>query len=64
MGETMCKAWSDQYGIPTFVARIFHTYGPGLSKDDGRVFSDFIFNVIEYTESIFIKIIVFLKIII
>ena len=47
MGETMCKAWNDQYGIPTFVARIFHTYGPGLSKDDGRVFSDFIFNVID-----------------
>ena len=47
MGETMCQAWDEQYKIPIYLARIFHTYGPGLSRDDGRVFSDFIFNVVD-----------------
>ncbi len=47
MGETICKAWNDQYNIPTYIARIFHTYGPGLSREDGRVFSDFIFNILD-----------------
>ena len=44
-GETMCVAWHAQHGIPTFIARPFHTYGPGLTSDDGRVFADFAFNV-------------------
>lgn len=45
MGETMCVAWHHQYGIPAFIVRPFHTYGPGLLPEDGRVFSDFAFNV-------------------
>ena len=47
MGETMCLAWHRQYGIPTFIVRPFHTYGPGLQADDGRVFADFVFNVLR-----------------
>lgn len=47
MGETMCLAWHQQYGIPTFIVRPFHTYGPGLQANDGRVFSDFVFNVLR-----------------
>src|SRR3546814_1330299 len=47
MGETMCIAWHQQYGIPTFIARPFHTYGPGLVPSDGRVFSDFVFNIVR-----------------
>lgn len=47
MGETMCMAWHQQYGIPTFIVRPFHTYGPGLQANDGRVFADFVFNVLR-----------------
>lgn len=47
IGETMCVAWHHQYGIPIFIVRPFHTYGPGLMPDDGRVFADFAFNVVR-----------------
>lgn len=47
VGETLCVAWYHQYKLPTFIVRPFHTYGPGLKPNDGRVFSDFAFNVIR-----------------
>ena len=47
MGETMCLAWNKQYAIPTYIARPFHTYGPGLRPDDGRVVADFALNIIR-----------------
>jgi UDP-glucuronate decarboxylase len=46
LGETMCAAWSHQHGIHTSVVRPFHTYGPGISLVDGRVFSDFVADVV------------------
>ncbi|MCX7178180.1 MAG: NAD-dependent epimerase/dehydratase family protein [Proteobacteria bacterium] len=46
-GEAMCVAWNHQYGLPTFIVRPFHTYGPGLTPEDGRVFSDFAFDVVN-----------------
>ena len=42
LAETLCAAYARQYGVHTGIARISHTYGPGLSLDDGRVFTDFI----------------------
>ena len=47
MGENLCASWTHQYGLPTYVVRAFHTYGPGLTEDDGRVFADFAFNVVR-----------------
>jgi len=47
MGETMCVAWQQQHGIPAYIVRPFHTYGPGLTANDGRVFADFSFNVVR-----------------
>lgn len=47
LGETLCVAWSQQHQIPTYIVRPFHTYGPGLQADDGRVFADFAFNVLR-----------------
>ncbi len=47
MGETMCAAWLSQYQIPIKIIRPFHTYGPGISLDDGRVFADFCKNIIN-----------------
>jgi dTDP-glucose 4,6-dehydratase len=46
-GEAMCVAWHHQYQLPTFIVRPFHTYGPGLTPEDGRVFADFTFNVLR-----------------
>jgi nucleoside-diphosphate-sugar epimerase len=42
----MSIAWAKQYGLYTVVARPFHTYGPGLLLDDGRVFADFVADVV------------------
>ena len=47
LGEALCVAWTHQYKMPTFIVRPFHTYGPGLLADDGRVFADFAFNVLR-----------------
>ena len=46
MGETLCVCWHAQYGVPATVARPFHTYGPGMSLTDGRVFADFVADVV------------------
>lgn len=42
MGEALCLAWRRQHGVPAVIARLFHTYGPGMALDDGRVFADFV----------------------
>lgn len=42
MGEQLCAAWNLQYGIHARIVRPFHTYGPGMSLDDGRVFASFV----------------------
>jgi nucleoside-diphosphate-sugar epimerase len=47
MGETMCVAWHKQFGVPATMARIFHTYGPGMALDDGRVFADFVSDLVH-----------------
>lgn len=40
-GEALCVAWSAQKGVVTRIIRPMHTYGPGISLTDGRVFADF-----------------------
>ena len=48
MGETMCKAYKEQYGLPTKIARIWHTYAPTMDIDnDPRVFASFVKNIIH-----------------
>lgn len=47
VGETMCMAWTHQFGLHTNVVRPFHTYGPGMALDDGRVFADFVADVVQ-----------------
>lgn len=42
MGETLCVAYANQHGVPAVIVRPFHTYGPGMRLDDGRVFCDFV----------------------
>ena len=47
MGETMCVSWAHQHNVPTRIVRPFHTYGPGMRLDDGRVFADFVRDVLR-----------------
>lgn len=47
LGETMCACWAHQYGIPTRIVRPGHTYGPGMRLDDGRVFADFVRDIVN-----------------
>ena len=42
MAETLCMAYRHQYGLNSKVARIAHSYGPGMTIGDGRVMGDFI----------------------
>ena len=46
MGETMCISWFHQYGVPAKIVRPFHTFGPGMELDDGRVFADFVADIL------------------
>lgn len=46
IGETMCVSWHHEFGVPAKIARIFHTYGPGMALDDGRVFADFVADIV------------------
>ncbi len=46
LAETLCVAYRHQYGVPVKLVRPYHTYGPGLRLDDGRVFADFVADVI------------------
>lgn len=48
MGETICKSYFVQSGIPSFVVRIAHTYGPTMDiYNDQRVFAEFVKNIIN-----------------
>jgi nucleoside-diphosphate-sugar epimerase len=47
MGENMCVCWSYQYGFHVNMLRLSHIYGPGVELEDGRVFSDFVRNVLN-----------------
>ncbi len=47
MGENMCVSWHAQYQVPIKIVRPFHTYGPGMRLDDGRVYADFVRDIIE-----------------
>ncbi len=45
--ETMLASYEAQYQVPYMGIRLCHTFGPGISLEDGRAFSEFICNVIE-----------------
>jgi len=46
MGENLCISYGHKYNIPIKIVRPFHTYGPGMKLDDGRVFADFVRNIV------------------
>ena len=54
MGENMCVSYAHQYKMDIKIIRPFHTYGPKMNLDDGRVFADFVSDIIE-NKNIIIK---------
>ena len=52
--ETMCLSFKEEYGLNVKIARLAHTYGPGMSIYDGRVQADFLKNVF-HDEDIVLK---------
>ena len=40
--EALCVAYERVHGVDVRLPRIFNTYGPGMSPDDGRVVTNFI----------------------
>lgn len=53
-GENACVCYCYQYGVPAKMVRIFHTFGPKVNLNDGRVFSDFCKNILN-NENIILK---------
>lgn len=47
MAENMCYCFYKQFSTPTKIVRVGHTYGPGINLMDGRVFSDFVKNILN-----------------
>ena len=52
--ENMCISFKEEYDLNTKIVRLAHTYGPGMSVDDGRVQADFLKNIIN-NEDIILK---------
>jgi UDP-glucuronate decarboxylase len=42
--EEKCKFLNDKNGVNYKIARLFHTFGPGLRENDGRSFADFLWS--------------------
>lgn len=47
--ESMVMAHKREFGSDVAIVRIFNTYGPGMSPDDGRVVSNFIGQALKNT---------------
>jgi len=47
MGENICISYFHQFQVPTKIVRPFHTYGPKMKLDDGRVYADFVSNILN-----------------
>ncbi|MCL4360886.1 GDP-mannose 4,6-dehydratase [Candidatus Dependentiae bacterium] len=45
--ETLIKIYFENYNIDARIVRIFNTYGPGMSLNDGRVVTNFIKNILQ-----------------
>jgi len=45
--ETLCMAYGEEYDADVVIARLSHTYGPGFTESDNRVYAQFIRNVLQ-----------------
>ena len=47
IAETLFMDYHNQHNIETRIVRIFNTYGPNMNKDDGRVVTNFIDQILN-----------------
>ena len=47
IAETLCYSYFKQKKVPIKILRVFHTYGPMMNLNDGRVMMDFIKNAVN-----------------
>lgn len=45
--ETMAVSYYQQFQVPCTIVRPFHVYGPGMALNDGRVFADFVNDIVN-----------------
>lgn len=45
--ETLIASYVQQFQLPGVIVRPYHTYGPGMALDDGRVYADFIRDIVQ-----------------
>ncbi|MDD3108048.1 MAG: SDR family oxidoreductase [Alistipes sp.] len=45
--ETLCMDYHREYGVTVKLVRIFNTYGPNMSQNDGRVISNFVVQALK-----------------
>jgi nucleoside-diphosphate-sugar epimerase len=45
--ETLAISFAAQFQVPAVIVRPYHSYGPGMSLDDGRIFADLVRDAIE-----------------
>ena len=50
LAETLCLSYCSEYGVPVKIVRPTLTFGPGVSKEDNRVFAQFARAVINTTD--------------
>ncbi|EMA53032.1 dTDP-glucose 4-6-dehydratase [Halococcus salifodinae DSM 8989] len=49
-GESLIRAYREEHGLDTRIARIFNTYGPRMRPDDGRVIPSFVRQALTGTD--------------
>lgn len=47
LAENLCTSYWSEYKVPVKVARLTQTFGPGVTKDDNRVFAQFAKSVLN-----------------
>ena len=52
--ETLCVSFTEEYHVSTVIARPSHVYGPTFTKNDSRVYAEFIRNILN-NEDIILK---------
>ena len=45
--ETLCYFYTKKFVLAVGIARLFHTFGPGIKKNDSRIWSALIFKALE-----------------
>lgn len=45
--ECLCVSYWEEYNVPFKIARLTQTFGPGVRKDDNRVFAQFARSILE-----------------